>query len=302
MKTTPKEDTIVETKTKNNIMEEQRAYNELLVSPATASTESTSLHLQYSMQLDEDLDFHRQVNTIDGQKRKMYTLALQEKSEQFPNLIYAIMSIPKLVILFGYNDLIQEFRHLLRTHPKSHEINISLDCVLRLDYFYVTPIYINYPRFLENPTFPVLFLLHETRCSQAYNILFSGLSELIPELLEENYSIKLDKFDGILSIAKKHFPNLDFQIRESATSPSSRNLNEMINNMLPSNSIEPLEFVEAIIEYQKEILSEISRSYKSKGSFHLESNQASTIPATYLNNNIYQILKVKEVRSLYKNI
>ena len=241
-----------------------------------------------SNQFGANLGIPESTPRMDNNMRQLSTMALHQKAEQHPNLIYLLTSIPQLTVIFGYNDLIQEFRHLLRTHPFPTEVCLSLDISYRMESIYVTPVYINYPSFSEDPSFPVVVLLHETSSSQVYNSLFGELAELMPELLNENFTLILDNIEQTLNSAKKYLPNLKIQKDETEHSCSRRVANTAnLARILTSTSLDPINFIERMNEEQKDILEEISRSYKSKGKYHLQVQGAAC-----LQNNIYQVLKV----------
>ena len=230
---------------------------------------------------------------MDNNMRQHSTIALHNKAEQNPNLIYLLASIPQLTVVFGYSDLIQEFRHLLRTHPFPSEVCLSLDLSFRMESFYVTPVYINYPRFSEDPSFPVVVLLHETRSPQVYTSLFSELVELMPELQNEHFTLVVDSIDLMLNSVNKYLSN--FKIHKGGTEHSNSRRNANRTNMariLTSTSLDHINLIEIINEEQKDILEEINRSYKSKGKYHLQVQKSGMIPAACLQNNIYQVLEV----------
>ena len=233
---------------------------------------------------------------MDTSVRQHSTIALHQKAEQNPNLIHLLTSIPQLTVVFGNNDLIQEFRHILRTHPFPSEICLSLDLSFRMESYYVTPVYLNYPRFSEDPSFPAVVLLHETRSPQVYNSLFSEIVELMPELQNEHYTLILDNIDLMLNSVKKYLSNLKTQRGETEQFKSRQDTNRVtMARILTSTSLDHIGLIERINEEQKDILKEISKSYKSKGKYHLQAQESGMIPTACLQNNIYQVLEVSSV-------
>ncbi|KAI6652883.1 hypothetical protein LOD99_4269 [Oopsacas minuta] len=201
----------------------------LLHSPTKTSSDDFNT---ISPQINKTIHIPDSTLRMDNNTRQLYILALHHKAEQHPNLIYQLTSIPQLTVIFGYNDLIQEFRHLLRTYPLPQQICLSLDISVRMDNFYVTPIYINYPCFSENPSFPVLVLIHEMKTYQAYNCLLNELIELMPELLCDNYTVKLDDNELSLNSFKKHLSNVNIHKTASQHSLSRCSEDRAILNSL----------------------------------------------------------------------
>ena len=261
----------------------------LLHSPTESFSDEVNTKSNQSVQLSNSMQVVEPVPRMDNNTRQLNTLALHHKADQYPNLIYLLTTIPQLTMIFGYNDLIHEFRHLIRTHPFPQEVRLSLNLSFRTDTFYITPIYINYPIFSENPSFPVLVLIHEMKTSQAFNSLLSELVELMPELLDENFTFTSDENDLSVNSIKKYLPNANIHSPENTSCCSDNR--EIMNSLFPSKAIGPIEFIEIMKDHQKDILREISRSYKSKGKFRIQRQQLG-MPATCLQNSFYQILKV----------
>ena len=123
------------------------------------------------------------------------------------NYVKLISHFPDLIVVFALKEISDDLEYLLKLSHEPRPL-FSYSNSYELGEYIVSTFLYTHPAFLERPTIPSHFVIHEKTCGQAHQELCRILADMVPSLASTTNPVVLNldpnKFSAISSV----FPNM----------------------------------------------------------------------------------------------
>jgi hypothetical protein len=121
--------------------------------------------------------------------------------------VQEITTLPDFRCIMFDKFMVREISNLL-THSKK-KIMFVYDTTFNLCKFFVSPLLCKYLMFVEEPTVPLSFFMHEKKTEDSHNQFFRKVSQTVPELNDKRKAyFTTDHEDAFRNAIKSFFPSL----------------------------------------------------------------------------------------------
>ncbi|XP_002168663.2 uncharacterized protein LOC100199922 [Hydra vulgaris] len=165
---------------------------------------------QYSRYEDKKGTVHRAVKPKQQKKcilSKEDFLELHRIAYGLDSYVKLISHFPDLVIVFGSKEISDDLENLLGLNQEPRPL-FSYSNSYELGDYVVSSFLFTHPAFLERPTIPSHFVIHEKTCGLAHQELCRILSQMVPSIVGSSNPVVLNLDPNKFSAISTVFPNM----------------------------------------------------------------------------------------------
>lgn len=226
----------------------------------------------------------KQVQNVKGNVERKLKLGpcslystLEIAAEDQERFVQEIMVWPHVRIVLLHVDLVEVLSGLLNREDLD-TVEVTLDTTFTMGDFYVTPFSFTETEFVNKPSIPVGFLIHETRDAEVHRALFDQIFKKIPHLgSANNVYMMMDDEDALKAALRSTFPEMDLR----------RCLNHVVDNVkrkLRETGVKKKADLQAYVRQVRILLDQPSRKdYDDMLINILASDQWSKVALVYVN-------------------
>ena len=120
--------------------------------------------------------------------------------------VQKVITIPDLVCVCGMKEVLSDADKAIMLNETGQLL--SYDTTFMLGDFYVSLLLFRHTIFVENPSIPALFLIHERKLFETHQVLFQEAVKVIPSLKNSNCCLVTDKEQAIIKAVEAELPQI----------------------------------------------------------------------------------------------